>query len=402
MNNRFKFSFVLIAILIVAGSCKQKESTVDFQLSVPVSVMVLKTSIIEEYINATGTVSPVHDALLTSRIEGDYYLQKNPRTGKPYALGDMVNKGEAIIRFEDDEYKNEIKIESVKLNMDISKMEYDKQQSLYEKGGVTLRELKDGEISYLNAKIDYENAKLNLAKMNVVAPFKGMITDIPYFTTATRVASGTEVLAIMYYREMLMDINLPEKNYVQVKKEQEVIVTNYSLPDDTLRGIIEQISPAIDPDARTFKCVVSIKNPDYKLLPGMFVKADLIINREENAIVIPKEIIKSRGGSNSVFTVDNGTAKSIRIRTGISSGEEVMVTQGLKPGDRIVIKGFETLRNRSKIKILNEEVQKVESEEGQENDQGENNKSEEERPEPGAGGPPPGMGGPPPGGAPRE
>lgn len=373
------FTLVCVAIILIVSSCKQKETTIDFQLSVPVSVMVLKTSSIEEYINATGTVSPVHDAVLTSRVEGQYFLQKNPKTGKPYALGDMVDKGDVIIRFEDDEYKNQVKIESVKLNMDISKMEYDKQQSLYEKGGVTLRELKNGEIAYVNAKIDYENAKLNLAKMNVIAPFKGMITDISYFTRGTRVSSGTEVLKLMYYRKMLMDINLPEKNYVQVKKGQEVIVTNYSLPDDTLRGIIDQISPSIDPDARTFKCVVSIDNPSYKLLPGMFVKADLIINKEENAIVIPKKIIKSRGGSNSVFIVDNGAARERRIRTGISNGEDVMVTQGLEPGDRIVIKGFETLRNRSKIKILNEEVQKVEAEEGDKE-----NKEGAKKPEPGS------------------
>ena len=288
-------------------------------------------------------------------------MQNNPRTGRPYALGDLVDAGEIIIVFRDDEYTNQVKIESKELDLEISKMEFDKQQSLYEKGGVTLRELKNAEIKYVNTKIDLENAKINLAKMKVEAPFRAMLTEIPYFTNGTRIKNGTQVVRMMYYKEMLMYVNLPEKNYQQVEKGQDVVVTNYSMPDDTLFGKIDQISPSIDPDARTFKCIVSIDNPKYKLLPGMFVKADLVINREENAIVIPKELVKGRAGYNTVFVIDEGSAMERGIRTGITNGSNVMVTKGLEPGDRIVIKGYETLRNRSKVKIMNEEVQQVQS-----------------------------------------
>lgn len=401
MNTKITTS-LLFALLLLVSACKQNDQQVQFELSVPVSVMVLKPTVIEEYINATGTVFPVHETTLTTRIDGNYFLQKNPRTGKPYALGDKVNKGDVIIQLEDKEYENSIKIETVKLNWEVSKMEYEKQKSLYDKGGVTLRELKDGEISYSNAEIEYENAKLNLAKMKVVAPFSGTLTDLSYFTNGTLVSSGSEAVTIMDFGDMLMYVNLPEKNYSQVKVGQDVYVTNYSMPDDTLIGTIDQISPAIDADARTFKCVVSIDNPKRILLPGMFVKADLVTNRESNALVIPKEIVLTRGNRNSVYIVRDGAADERRIRLGISNGGDVMVTMGLESGDRVIIKGYETLRNRSKVKVMNEEVQVGEADDEQEQAQ-EGEQGLPQGPPPGSrnggpGSPPPGEGGQRPGG----
>ena len=89
------------------------------------------------------------------------------------------------------EQENNIKIESQKLNLDISKREFEKQQSLYEKGGVTLRELKDSERSYIDSKYNHDNALIQLAKLKIRASFDGIIVDIPYYTQGTRLASGS-------------------------------------------------------------------------------------------------------------------------------------------------------------------------------------------------------------------
>ncbi len=77
------------------------------------------------------------------------------------------------------------------MDLEISQLEYEKQQSLYEKGGATLRELKNAEITLINTKYDIESSQINLAKMSLRAPFSGVIADLPFFTNGTRVASNT-------------------------------------------------------------------------------------------------------------------------------------------------------------------------------------------------------------------
>ena len=286
-------------------------------------------------------------------MSGEYHVMKNPQTGRPFKIGDRVKKGQVIIHLTDEEYENGIAIDAVKLNLDISEQEYEKQKSLYDKGGVTLYELRNSEVATTNAQYNYEAAQIKLAKMNVVAPFSGVIVDLPYYTEGTRVATGTEMVSLMGYDKMYMEINLPEKNISQVSLGQEAIITNYTIAEDTLAGHITELSPAISTETRTFKGVIQIDNPDLKLRPGMFVKADIITAHKDSTIVIPKDIIMSGNRGKYVFIVGrNSTAEDRWLTLGIQNQESVEVLEGLTKNDRLIIKGFETLRDRSKVKVI--------------------------------------------------
>lgn len=340
----------LFSIMLTA--CNYQEVNVNTTLESPVSVLELKNDSISSFINTSGTVIPLKEATLLSEIEGEYQLQKNKTTGKPYALGDAVAKGDVIIKFVNKAYQNEVKIKSVKLDLEIAKQEYDKQKSLYEKGGVTFRELKDAEISYINAEYNYENANISLDKMSVTAPFNGTIVSLPYATPDVKIASGTEVMAIMDYSALYMEVNLPEKNLSVLRTGMQVNILNNTLANDTLIGILTEISPAISTDTRTFTGVVKIPNNDLILKPGMFVKADIETERHTNTIVIPKEIVRGRGNNQYVFVVDKNVARVRRVVTGLANTYFIEVRSGLSSGERLITKGYETLRDNASVKII--------------------------------------------------
>jgi membrane fusion protein, multidrug efflux system len=150
-----------------------------------------------------------------------------------------------------------------------------------------------------------------------------------------------------------MNINLPEKNMPELKVGQEVLVTNYTLPDDTLIGKVTEISPAISTETRTFSGKIEITNSDLKFRPGMFAKADIITAQKDSAVVIPKDIIMTGGRGKYVFVVGRNSAADDRwITTGIENQDYVEITEGLEPNERLIVKGFETLRDNSKVKII--------------------------------------------------
>ena len=188
--------------------------------------------------------------------------------------------------------------------------------------------------------------------MKITAPINGVIVDLPYHTQGTQVDAGLTMVKIMDYKTMYMDVQLPEKYISVIKPGQVVNLTNYTIPEDTIIGKLTQLSPAIDSDTRTFKGTVSIDNSDLLLRPGMFVNADIIINREDSVIVIPKDIILSRQRGKTVFVVDRGVAEERIIETGLENLTDVEVTRGLEKNERVVTSGFETLSNRSKVKII--------------------------------------------------
>jgi multidrug efflux pump subunit AcrA (membrane-fusion protein) len=84
----------------------------------------------------------------------------------------------------------------------------------------------------------------------------------------------------------------------------------------------------------------------------MFVKADIVTNKADSVIVIPKNIILSRQRGKTVFVVDRGIVAEKIIETGLENSTDVEVIKGLTKNDRIVTSGFETLSNKSKVKII--------------------------------------------------
>lgn len=350
VSNKWLLGAMVLGTLFSA--CRQPDMSMTTSVEVPVSVIEVEKSSIEEYINTTGTVYAMKEVTINSEMAGEYHLQTNPRTGKPYALGDFVAEGAVIIKIEDEEYVNNLRTRSKKVDYEISKQEYEKQQSLYEKGGATLRELKNAEISLINSEYDVESSEIDLAKMKIVAPFAGEIASLPYFTEGTKIASNTELVQLVDYKKLYLEPQLPEKNFANVGKGLKVYITSYTNPYDTLIGQVTQLSPVIDPDARTFKTFVEIGNPDSRLLPGMFVKADLVMNSSENTIVIPKDIVVSRNRQRFVFVVDKGVAQQRAIAVGLEGDKNLEVTSGLSVGETIVSRGFETLRDGSRVKVL--------------------------------------------------
>ncbi|HJZ40865.1 MAG TPA: efflux RND transporter periplasmic adaptor subunit [Bacteroidales bacterium] len=346
-----KITAYLFLVIILSG-CNKQNQELGRDITIPVTVAPIKPATIEKFIDISGAVKPVKEVQLKAEITGNYVLKTNPATGKPFALGDKVTAGSEIIELEDKEFENNIKLNSLKLNLEITKQVFDKQQSLYDKGGVTLSELKNAEINYINANYNYEDALIRLQKMHVKAPFTGVIIDIPYYTPGVKVDANAMLAKIMDYSKLHMEVNLPEKNMTDTKPGQSVRITNYTLPNDTLAGTVSQLSPAIDAETRSYKGLILVNNPNLQLRPGMYVKGEIVVARASNSIVVPKDVIVSKQRGNSVFVVEKGVAYERVVEFGLENPKEVQIVSGLSMNEQLVVKGFETLRDRSKVKEM--------------------------------------------------
>jgi len=354
MNRCFNYQFSIfnfLWLLLFISACNNQPQSSQNDIATPVSVMELKKGSISKLINTTGTAQPMYGAELNSLMSGSYHLQVNPQTGKPFKLGDKVNKGQVIIHLEDKEYENSIAIDARELNLEIAQQEQSKQIALYEKGGVTLLEMRNTEVKVTNARLEVENARLNLEKRDIRAPFDGVIVNLPHYTDNVKVEQGRPMVGMMDYARMYMDINLPESAINYVKSSQTAYVTHYTLPDDTLRGVISELSPAISAETRTFKGKLLIQNDKLLLRPGMFVKADIVVDRADSAVIIPKEVVVSNRQRKYVYIVEKNTAILRDIKTGLEDENNIEVLDGLDVNDNLVVKGFETLKENSKVRV---------------------------------------------------
>lgn len=346
-----KINWIFILAVIFFANCQNQEKTKGVDVSVPVRVSDVVKKTIFNTTSINGTVSSIANADLRTELEGKYQLNTNKQTGKPYRLGDKVKAGEILVLVNNPEYELSIRIEAKKLDLENSKQEYEKQQSLFEKGGVTQRELKNAELSYINTLYNYENAVLQMNKLKVIAPFDGVIVDLPYFTPNEKINSGIRVVNIMDYSKLIMQTDFPEKLITTIKAGQNAYVTNYNIKNDTLMAVITQLSPAINEATRTFKGVLNILNPELKMRPGMFVKAEVVIERRDSVIVVNRELVQNKRRGKVVYIVDRNTAVEKMVNTGIETDSEVEIISGIEPGEKIITEGYQMLSNRSKVRI---------------------------------------------------
>jgi len=345
------FCICLVSLLIII-SCDNSEFEESLEITIPVNVMEVKPGSIKEFVTTTADIFATKKASLFSQAEGYYRLAENPQTGKSFKPGDKIKAATPFIFIDNPEFENNIAFESKKLNLDISQREFEKQQSLYEKGGVTLRELKNAESIFIDARYAFDNARIQLDKMKIVSSFSGIITSIPYYTKGVLVTANQHMAEVMDYSTVYSDVSLPAKELDRIKVQQQVIVTQYNIPGDTLWGTVDQVDPALDIQNRSFNAHIIIGNSDNILRPGMYVKLEIIVASRDSSLVIPREIILSKRRGKTVFIVEKNAAQERVIATGLENEQLVEVLSGIKKGERLVIKGFETLRNRSKVKIV--------------------------------------------------
>ena len=365
----------LIALYSLAG-CQEEGPRIDVESSIPVRVVLVTRGPIEEYLTATATALAVAEAELRCLQAGHYQLQTNPRTGAPFSMGDRVLAGERLFRLDNPEFENQVAIEAKKLHFTSTQREYEKQQALFEKGGITLSELTAGKRNFIDARYAYENARLQLAKLDIQAPFDGVLVDRVHYNRDQLLEAGVPLGRLMDYSRLYAEIALPGTQLGRVVPGQKVLVNpvtgedarrNSSASSDNRRisaagdtanvdergtaALIAAVSPVIDRDSRTFKATLSIANDSLRIRPGMFIKIDIVTASRDSALVIPKDALIDRGDSKVAFVVEKGIALERKLETGLSNPAAVEVLSGLEEEERLVVEGFETLRSRAKVKV---------------------------------------------------
>ena len=350
-----KSAIALCALgLFYLSSCRSQPQSAPTEIETPVSVRELKpTGSISKFYPTSGNAVPTASVTLNSEMAGLYKLQINPRTGRPYRLNDAVRKGEVIVRLEDKEFENNQRIETLKLQLENAEQDQIVQRELLELGGVTPATVRNTEITIINTRNSLENAMISLGRMEVKAPFDGYIVALPHYTPDVRVANNQPMVSIMNYNNLILEVNFPESTIGLIQVNQPVHITHsVGLPNDTLRGVISELSPSISSETRTYMGRILIDNRDLKLRPGMFVKADVILDKSSDVIVIPKNLVLSARNRKYVYVVERNLAVTRTVITGIEDEDNVEIVDGLYENDNLIVRGFETLRENSRVRVL--------------------------------------------------
>lgn len=127
-----------------------------------------------------------------------------------------------------------------------------------------------------------------------------------------------------------------QAGWVETGHPVDMRVSSY--PGERWQGHVDYIYPVVNAQTRTLRARIKFENPEYRLKPGMFAELLIHAGRRESVLSIPREaVIRDGRMSRVVKALGEGRYRSVRIETGIESGDRIEVLKGLQSGDRIVV-----------------------------------------------------------------
>ena len=196
----------------------------------------------------------------------------------------------------------------------------------------------------LSAKAALDKDKDLFAYTHMTAPFDGVVTSINAYTGAllpagTSSSKGDLALCHLSQNSLLrLVIPLPERAVPDVQIGQTVSV-NVTTLNTTLQGKIVRFSDQIDLQTRTMYTEVDVPNPDYSLVPGMYVSVVIPLRTQQNVLTIPLQAVHLSGESKGSVLIVNGSGRIERrdVTLGIQTADKAEIVDGLREGDEVVL-----------------------------------------------------------------
>lgn len=212
-------------------------------------------------------------------------------------------------------------------------------------------QVEQAEAGYGAALASLELARVQLENAVIRAPFAGRIAELPA-TRGEYVAPGAKLAVLYDDRALEVEVTVGERDLRLVGLGRPVTVHPAAAPATTLAGTIRAIQPAADPLSRAARVRIALSGAPPALLPGTSVRAELLVERRENVILIPLGALRQNGQS-EVVVVKEGRAVVRRVLLGLRDRAVAEVSSGLAPGELVVTLGPETLGDGQPVRVVN-------------------------------------------------
>lgn len=224
-----------------------------------------------------------------------------------------------------------------------------------------------GKATVVSAQARVEAALIDLGYCDIRSPVTGLI-GAKQVSIGDLVGKGEPTLlaTISTLDPIWIYCNVSEVDYLKAQSQTEqtakriedlpvslILSDGSTLPEP---GKIVFLDRAVDPKTGTLRMRAEFPNPQNRLRPGMFARLRVDLGSRTNSILVPQRAVTELQGKNFVWVVgpDNKTEQR-GIQVGSQVGEDMLVSEGLKPGDRIIVEGLQKVRDGTVVKPMTSE-----------------------------------------------
>jgi len=292
-------------------------------------------------VTAVGTLRADETVIIRPEIAGRVAIIH-------FREGQAVGAGEPLVTLDQEEYKAQLAGSAAEAGMD--DISFKRLQDLQRKNLASQQNLDEAK-----AKLDASRARqtldrVRLDKTVIRAPFAGTV-GLRLVSPGAYVKPGDDLANLESLGSMKLDFRVPETYLARLSVGQTLAARVDAYPEQTFEGAIYAIDPALDPETRTVLLRARLPNRDNRLRPGLFARVSLILERRENALVVPEQAIVPLGQTPFVYRVVEGKAAVASVKLGLRRPGQVEILDGLAAGDLVVTDGQLKIRDGAAVTV---------------------------------------------------
>ena len=309
------------------------------------------------YIQALGTVTPVHTVTIYTQITGTLI-------GVYYREGQMVSEGDPLIDIDPRPYEANLMQAQGNLQHDEgllaqAKMDLGRYQAAFALNAIARQTLEDQEhlVAQLEGTVKADQgavdfAKAQLSYCHIVAPFSGRV-GLRLVDPGNVVFAGTQstLVVLTQLQPITVVFTVPEDDLNQVQGQSR---SQHSLPVDAFdrsnekkieSGTFGWLDNQIDTTTGTVKFRARFPNSHLALFPNQFVNARLLVRTLHKATLVPTVAVQHNGTAAFVYAIQANNTVAVRNVNVVSGNEQQTAVTGVSPGAEVATSGFDRLEN---------------------------------------------------------
>jgi RND family efflux transporter MFP subunit len=315
-----------------------------------VEVMPIAYTEFAGFIRVTGEVEAMNDVTVAAEETGrlERFL---------VAKGRRVRRGQPIARLEADLLTAQV--EEARAAAALAKEEYQRQRQLWVEDSIGT------ELAYVQKQYQGEIAAARLAQLEtrldhtvIRAPVSGVF-DEKYVEEGEMAVTGAPVVRIVSTARVKVIAGVPERFVQSVQAGTYARVTFDIFPGREFGGRIGFVGTSVNESNRTFLIEIVLDNPGGIMKPAMVANVEVQRERLEQVVVVPQQVALRSDDGYKVFVAEERdgsfVAKARAVVLGSASGNDVVIAEGLMPGDLVITVGQQLVDDESWIRIVNEE-----------------------------------------------
>ncbi|RME03845.1 MAG: efflux RND transporter periplasmic adaptor subunit [Deltaproteobacteria bacterium] len=334
---------LLLLLFLLLPACREEKAVkriVQKVQEVPVETRCVETTHLEDTLALEAEVTADESARVAAEIPG-----RIERIA--FRKGAWVEKGKIL--FEIDRRAIEAQVKQAEVQFDHAERELKRTRRLHAKKLATDQQLSAAQAARDSAEAALELIRVTLDKSTVESPISGIV-DTRFLNVGEYAQPGQPVLDIVNLDELVVVAELPEREVPHVHPDQRFDIRVDAFGDEVFSGVFRRVGVQANPN-RTFPLEIVVENRDRRLRPGMRAEVTLVRGVYDDAVLIPRDAVLDEFDGKVSFVEVGGRAHRRTVTLGPRSGDQVVVLDGLLPGEHLIVAGHRKLADQTPVLV---------------------------------------------------